>query len=441
MNNPRQIIFAHKWGDEQKYIGLESTDRRYHQFLIGRTGTGKSTVFAKMIEQDIQSGNGFALIDPHGDLSEQVLGFVPKARKKDLVYINPLDLEFPVGLNPLEKTTRENQHLVADNLLSVFRKIWADSWGPRMSYLLHNTLLALLDVPGSTLLSITKMLTDERFRKWIVRQVEDPVVRHYWEVQFPAFPERQIGEITSPVLNKIGAYLTNRRLRNILCQSKNTINFRKVMDENGILIANLSKGLLGEEAANLLGSLIISKIQQTAMARSDIPENDRKDFYLYADEFQNFTTESFADILAEARKYRLNLILANQYLGQLSDNIRDAVLANAGTMIVFRIGVDDAAIMAREFGFDWPVVNLVNLNPYEVFCKIMTGGRVQGPIQAGTLSPSPSPYNEQYIESLKKLSRQKYGRRREKIEHKINASFEKRPDQVSLIKSKGKQQF
>jgi hypothetical protein len=303
------------------------------------------------------------------------------------VYLNPTDLDYPVALNLLSKVSENERHLVAENLLAIFRKIWQDSWGPRMAYLLRNTILALLENANTTLLAIPKMLTDEDFRQRMVKNVTDPFVRHYWETEFAAFPERMRAEVISPVQNKIGAYLTNRPLRNILGQSKATIDFRRIIDQGHILIVNLAKGKLGEEAANLLGSFIVSGLQQAAMARANQPETQRKDFLLYIDEFQNFTTDAFAGALSEIRKYRLSFILANQYLDQLSESIRNSVLANIGTLVLFRLGSDDAETFGKEFGSDWPVANLLNLNPYEIYYKLMNNGVVEKPVQAMTMTP------------------------------------------------------
>ncbi len=418
--------FAHSWGDDKHLIGIAQSDRRYHFLAIGRTGTGKSTLLFSKIVQDLEQGRGLALIDPHGDLAEAVLPYIPRKRQKQLIYLNSSDFEHPIGLNMLESVGENERHLVAANLMSIFRKSWKDSWGPRMAYLLQNALLALLENQGTTLLSMTRLLTDAAYREKIVHNVHDPVVKHYWENEFAAYPDRLRAEVISPVQNKIGAYLTNRPLRNILGQTKSSIKFDHLMNHGGILIANLAKGRIGEDAANLLGSLLVSKIQLAAMGRADIPEERRRDFYLYVDEFHNFTTESFAGILAEARKYRLNLILAHQYLGQLDDSIRDAVMANVGTMVMFRVGPEDAQLLAKEFGPTWPWSDLVNLDPYEVICKMMRNGEVKGPIRAITIAPSkrlPQDNPERYKQELIEASRQRYSRPRDKVERTIAKFF------------------
>jgi len=418
--------FARRSGDaESPDIGIAPSDRRYHFYTIGRTGTGKSTMLANMIIQDLIAGRGLALIDPHGDLAQQVLAFVPPNRKNHLVYFNPADADYPIGLNVLERVEASERPLVAANLMSVFRKSWSDSWGPRMSYLLHNALLALLENPGSTLLGMVRLLSDERFRNTIVGNIEDPVVRHYWKKEFAGFPERLLPEVISPVQNKIGAYLTHRALRNILGQTRSSVNFEHLLNANGIFIANLSKGLIGEDAANLLGSLLVTKFQLAAMARASMPEHERQDFYLYVDEFHNFTTDSFADILAEARKYRLNLILAHQYLGQLSERTRNAVLANVGTMVMFRLGPDDAKILAKEIEPHYAWNDLVNLSPHEVIYKLQRNGKIDRPHQATTLTPLPAPHPDQesWRQHLIVASRRRYARHRESVERKIGRFF------------------
>ena len=424
--NGKLTYFAHEWADENKPIGLAQTDRQFHFLATGRTGTGKSSLLLNKIVQDIRAGRGVGVIDPHGDLAEAVLPFIPPKRQQHLVYLNPTDLDHPVGLNLLARVGHTERHLAVENLMAIFRNIWSDSWGPRMAYLLQNTLGALLESPSNTLLSVTRMLSDDQFRQHIVRRVSDPMVRYYWEKEFAGFPDRLRAEVVSPVQNKVGAYLSNRLLRNILGQSKSTINFKNIIDQGHILIVNLAKGRLGEEAANLLGSFIVSALQQAAMARADVPEALRRDFYLYIDEFHNFTTQAFASGLSEIRKYHLSFILAHQYLGQLSDRVRDAVLANVGTMVFFRLGVTDAQVLAQEFGPEWPVSNLVYLNPYEIHYKILRQGRVEGPYQAITLPPPQSPIEDvgAYTEKLLQESRRRYGRPRELVESRIERFFD-----------------
>lgn len=414
--NDNTIYFAQAWADEGQRIGISQPDRRYHFYAIGRTGTGKSTLLFTKIVQDLNAGNGLALIDPHGDLAQRALSFVPRHRQNDCVYINPADIDYPIGLNVLDNVSSAERHVVAAHLVSIFQKFWKDSWGPRMEHVLRNALLALLETPDTTLLALLRLLTDASYRKRVIANITDPVVRYFWLAEFAGYPDRLLPEIVSPIQNKIGAYFAHEPLRNMLSQKKSTIDFERLVNNQGILIANLAKGRIGEAAANLLGSFLVSKLQFTAMARANIPEEERRDFYLYVDEFQNFTTESFADILAEARKYRLNLILAHQYLGQLSETIRDAVLANVGTMVVFRVGPSDAQILSREFGDAWPASNLLNLDPYHVWYKMTQNNVVSRNHPATSLPPPASlPNADERVRRLIMLSRQRFARPREHV--------------------------
>src|SRR6185369_6743196 len=297
---------------------------------------------------------GLCLIDPHGDIAERILDYIPANRINDTIYFNPADASNPIGFNVLEVTNPETKHLIASGLVGVFKKIWADSWGPRLEYVLRNAILALLDYPGSTLLGVTRILVDKSYRERVVEKVTDPVVRSFWVDEFTKWNDRVLQEVISPIQNKVGQFLSSALIRNIVGQTTSSFDVRKLMDEKKILIMNLSKGRLGEDNSALLGAMMITKIQLAAMGRVDIPEESRADFYLYVDEFQNFATESFANILSEARKYRLNLILAHQYIGQLVTDkkntiVRDAIFGNVGTLICFRMGADDAEFLEKEF--------------------------------------------------------------------------------------------
>src|SRR3989339_1167277 len=294
-------------------FGIKKDDRRRHTYVIGKTGMGKSTLMENMIIQDIRNGEGVALVDPHGDFAEKILDFIPSKRINDVVYLNPSDIEYPIAFNVMESVTQEHKHLIASGLVGVFKKLWADSWGPRLEYVLRNAMLALLDYPGSTLLGVMRILVDKNYRKKVIAKIKDPVVRSFWVEEYSKYPDRFQAEAIAPIQNKVGQFLSTALIRNIVGQVKSTIDLRKIMDEQKILIMNLSKGRIGEDSSALLGAMMITKIQLAAMSRIDIPEEQRKDFYLYVDEFQNFATESFANILSEARKYRLNLIIAHQY--------------------------------------------------------------------------------------------------------------------------------
>lgn len=334
---------------EQRKFGIKTDDRRRHMYIIGKTGMGKTTMLENMIIQDINNGHGVAYIDPHGDTAERLLEHIPPQRINDVVYFNPSDLRYPISFNVLESVDYDQKHLVASGLMAVFTKIWANLWSARMEYILNNTILALLEVPGNSLLGIMRMLVDKTFRKRIVSRVKDPMIKSFWTEEFANYNDRFRQEAIAPIQNKVGQFLSSSIIRNIVGQTKSSIDLRDVMDSGKILIMNLSKGRIGEDASALLGAMMITKLQLAAMSRVDIPEGQRRDFYLYVDEFQNFSTESFASILSEARKYRLNITLAHQYVAQLSDEVRAAVFGNVGTLVSFRIGAEDADELEKEF--------------------------------------------------------------------------------------------
>lgn len=334
-----------------RWLSLSQPDRRRHMYVIGQTGSGKSTLLNNCILQDILSGRGLAFIDPHGDSAELIIDSIPKERVRDVVYLNPSDTGFPLGFNPLRGVPEPLKAAATANLIAAFRSIWRDFWGPRMEHILSNTIAALMDYPnnlGISLLAIPKMLTDERFRRRVLRHVSDPVVLAFWKDEFAAYNDRHRAEIISPILNKIGAFARNPAMRNILGQAQNTFDLTYIMDNRKILVVNLSKGVLGEDMTNLLGSLLVCAVQQEAMKRAQVSEDQREDFHLYIDEFQNFTTDAFDSIVSEARKYRLCLIIAHQYLDQLSDKVRKAILGNVGNLVMFTLGGSDAESLAIE---------------------------------------------------------------------------------------------
>lgn len=334
-----------------RWLSLSQPDRRRHMYVIGQTGSGKSTLLGNCILQDVLAGRGLAFIDPHGDSAELIIDSIPKSRVRDVVYFNPSDTDFPLGFNPLRGVPNHLKAVATANLISAFRSIWRDSWGPRMEHILSNTIAALMEHPetqGISLLAIPKMLTEDRFRRRVLRHVDDPIVSAFWKNEFSAYSNRQRAEVISPILNKIGAFTRNPAMRNILGQSKNTFDLSYIMDNRKILMVNLSKGVLGEDMTNLLGSLLVCAIQQEAMKRASIPENEREDFHLYIDEFQNFTTDAFDSIVSEARKYRLSLIIAHQYLDQLSEKVRKAILGNVGNLVMFTLGGGDAEALSIE---------------------------------------------------------------------------------------------
>ncbi|MBK6795254.1 MAG: type IV secretion system DNA-binding domain-containing protein [Acidobacteria bacterium] len=387
--NPQNDIsfFAEtNFRDEQKAFGIKQADRRYHTYIIGKTGTGKSTLLETLIQQDLLAGRGFALLDPHGDLVRSVLDRIPEERRDDLIYFDVTNSAQPLGFNPLESVSPAWRSLAA-GLLDVFKKMWADSWGPRLEYILRNALLALFDQPKATLADILRMLNDEKFRRSVVESTGNAQVRDFWLKEFQNYPARFQIEAISPIQNKVGAFLSNPVLNRILTQERSAFKLRRIMDEGKILLVNLSKGQLGEDTAGLLGSLLVSRIGLAALSRSNIPESERRDFYLYLDEFHSFTTLSLTTMLSELRKYHVGLILANQYLAQIDEKIRDAILGNAGTIISFRLGLLDAEILAREFYPEISIQDLMNLPNYHIYLKMIIDGQVSHPFSAQTLQP------------------------------------------------------
>ncbi len=393
--------------DIRKKFGIKTDDRRRHIYVVGKTGMGKSVMLENMAIHDIQHGNGLAFLDPHGDAAEELLNFVPASRVNDVVYFDPSDLNFPIAFNVMEQVNAENRHLVASGLMGVFKKIWPDVWSARMEYILNNCILALLEYSGSTLLGVNRMLSDSDYRQKIVEKVNDPIVKAFWIQEFAKYTQKYETEATAAIQNKIGQFTSAPLIRNIIGQEKSSINIRDIMDNQKILILNLSKGKIGEDASRLLGSLWITKLQLAAMSRVDTPEQERKDFFLYIDEFQNFATESFANILSEARKYRLSLILGHQYISQMEEKVRDAVFGNVGTIISFRVGAEDASFLEKEFLPEFNASDLVNLTKYNIYLKLMIDGVASRPFSAKTLPPI-KPSEESQKQKIIKLSREKY---------------------------------
>lgn len=390
-------------------FGIKQDDRRRHMYLIGKTGMGKTTTLENMVISDMVNGHGVGVVDPHGDFAEKMLDFVPKERLKDVVYFDPADISYPIAFNPLEQVQDEFRYLVASGLMGVFKKIWPDVWSPRMEYILNNALLTMLEFPDSNMLGVQRLLSDKDYRKSKVDQLKDPVIKGFWVNEFSRYSQKFETEATAAIQNKIGQFVANPLVRNILGQNKSALNLRQAIDERKILIFNLSKGKIGEDNSALLGSMIITKLQLAAMSRVDIPEPERKDFYLYVDEFQNFATDSFANILSEARKYRLCLILAHQYIRQLvhdlNTKVRDAVFGNVGTLISFRVGAEDAEFLEKEFMPDFEAVDLVNLPKAQVYIKLMIDGVSSKPFSAQGLAPVPTPavsYRDLIIDNTRK---------------------------------------
>jgi len=407
----------------QQTFGIKKADRYQHVYIIGKTGVGKTALLRNMALQDIQNGEGIAIVDPHGEFVEDVLNQVPSYRINDVVYFNPADTEYPIAFNILEVSDPKYKHLVASGLIGVFTKIWSNVWSARMEYILMNAILALLDTPGTTLLGVLRILVDRDYRQRIVNNVQDPVVKSFWVNEYQEWTPAYRNEAIAPIQNKVGQFLNISLIRNIVGQSKSTIDIPKIMDSGKILLINVSKGRIGEDSSALLGSMVITKIQLAAMERVRIPEEKRKDFFLYVDEFQNFITESFANILSEARKYHLNLIIAHQYIGQLvtetTTEVRDAIFGNIGTLISFRIGAADAEFLEKEFFPEFNALDLVNLPNYNIYLKLMIDGVTSRPFSAQTLSPMDIEDKGKNREKIIRASRERYANPRTKVEKEI----------------------
>ena len=406
-----QINFIAKAEFKNRVVtfGIKKPDRRHHIYIIGKTGTGKTWLLANMIISDFKKKEGVAVIDPHGDLCEILLDYIPSHRINDVVYFNPADKEHPLILNPLEVEDPAQKELIASGIVSIFYKLYAHSWGPRMEYILRNTLLSLVEIPNSTLVDVLKVLTNKSFRQKISSQLTDPVLKDFWTEEFEKMPERLQKEAISPILNKVGQFVTSPLIRGIVGKPKSSFNLEKIMNEGKILLANLSLGKLGEDNSALLGAMLITKMQIAAMRRANIPEKERRDFYLYVDEFQNFATTSFIKILSEARKYRLCLTLANQYMAQLDEEVQAAILGNAGTLISFLVGADDGRILEKEFGEKFSENDLVGLSYYQIITKLAIDKLTSNPFFATTLPLSIS--KNQNREKVIKVSRERYGRK------------------------------
>lgn len=402
------------WGGTEPF-GLSRTERRQHLYAIGKTGTGKSTLLQNLIVGDILRGEGVALLDRHGDLSENTLNLIPPSRMDDVVYFNPADTEFPVGLNLLG--TSQSPSLVASGVVEAFKSIWRDSWGPRLEYILHACVSALSECQNVSLLGIQRMLSDKRYRQWVVGQVKDPWVRSFFEREFSAYSPGFLQEAIAPIQNKVGQLFMSPISRNILGQVQSKIDVRFMMDNRRILIANLSKGRLGEDQSNLLGALLVASFSLAAMGRADIPEEERTDFSLYVDEFQNFTSDSFGSILSEARKYRLSLTLSHQYMGQLKKETLDAVLGNVGSILSFRVGEADADVLEKEFGGEYSRASFTELGNYEVCAKLIEGGNYARPFMGKTMPPLGTWYGRK--EAMIRRSREKYSTPRSVVEGKL----------------------
>lgn len=423
--NERRITYfaaTHTRGRREMF-GIRAVDRGKHMYVIGKTGMGKSTMLENMAIQDIQNGEGLAFIDPHGSTAEKLLDFVPRERIKDVLYFAPFDTDYPVGFNVMEDVGYDKRHLVVSGLMGAFRRIWVDAWSARMEYILQNTLLALLEYPDSTLLDVNRMLTNKAFRAAVIERITDPIVKAFWAEEFASYTDSYTREATPAIQNKVGQFVANPLIRNIVGQPRSTFDLRKMMDEKKIFIVNLSKGRMGEANASLLGSLLTVKIYLAAMSRADEPAVRMQKLprcYFYVDEFQSMMNEAFADILSESRKYKLALTLANQYIEQMEENVRNAVFGNVGTLVTFRVGPFDAEVLSTVFEPTFTPEDLVGLGLGQIYLTLMIDGVGSAPFSAETIPPIEPPaisYREDIIHS----SRNQFGRERGEVERTITA--------------------
>ncbi len=405
-------------------FGIRRKDRRQHMYLLGKSGSGKSALLGNMIVQNIWNGEGVCVVDPHGELVESVLSTIPAHRAKDVIYFNPADTDYHIGFNVLQIDDPKYKHLVASGLMGIFTKIWANAWSARMEYILNNAILALADTPGSTLLGIPRLLVDKDYRQVVISNLKDPVIKAFWVHEYETWRDQYRNEAIAPIQNKVGQFLSTSIVRNVVGQAKSTIDMFDMMNSGKIFLVNVSKGRIGEDNSALLGGMLITKLQLAAMERVRIPEDERRDFYLYVDEFQNFVTDSFASILSEARKYRLNLTLAHQYIAQLvtkdSEAVRDAVFGNVGTMIIFRVGAADAEFLEPEFTPEFTIEDIVNLPNYTIYLKLMVDGITSRPFSAKTIPPFKIPADSNVAQEIIQSSRSLYARPREDVEKEIN---------------------
>jgi hypothetical protein len=405
--------------NQNNVFGIKRDDRRRHLYVVGKSGVGKSKLLELLVREDILHGHGVAVLDPHGDLIDAVIRQIPESRVKDVVYFDPSDVDFPLAFNPLEKVAPEYKMRVTIGFIEIFKKLFGANWTPRLEHVLRYITLALLDSPNTTMLSILKMLSDKNYRQKIVAHIDDSVVKNFWVNEFAAWSEKFDNEAIMPVLNKVGQFVSTSLIRNIVGQPENRLDIRKIMDEQKILLVKLSRGLLGEENSNLLGAMLITKIQQAAMSRADIKEEQRKDFYLYIDEFQNFATDTFEQILSEARKYHLAVTLAHQFMGQLSASIRATVFGNVGSIVSFRVGAEDAVVLEKEYTPVFKVRDIINLGVREFYIKMSIDGEMRDAFSGRTMTlefPKVD-YSQQIIE----YSRKMYAKPRAVVEKELAA--------------------
>ena len=404
-------------------VPLLQADRRRHVYVVGMTGTGKTGLLLNLMHADLQAGAGFCFLDPHGDASQHIASLAPADRRADVIYLDPSDPTHTFAYNPLSNVPEAERATTAANIVSAFKNIWANTWGARLEYILGHSIRLLLDARDQTLLGLPRLLVDDDYRHWLVVRCQDPVVRAFWQTEYAAYDTRFRNEAIAPIQNKVGAFLANPFIRSILCQNSSTLKISDVMNKSKVLIVNLSKGNLGTEPAHLLGALLITACSQAAEARRHMPENDRRDFTLYVDEFQNFATESFASILSEARKWRLSLVVANQTISQLPDGLQQSVFGNAGTLVVFRVGAHDAKRLAGELGMNSPAT-LTQTNNYQAWIKLMRGGAPLEPRVIDALAPPPPGAR---LANVVAFAHARHMMSRKPVEERIAASYPKAP--------------
>ena len=418
MQNEITPIGITNWRNNRIPFGIRDKDRLGHIYVVGKTGVGKSTLLANMAISDIQKGKGVAVIDPHGDIAQNLLDYIPKHRIKDVIYFNPADIEYPIAFNPLHAIHPDHHHLVASGMVSTFKKIWSESWGPRLEHMLRFTILALLEYPHATLLDIQPMLTDACTRKTILEYVKNSNTRAFWYNEFDKYTPAFRAEAISPIVNKVGLFASCMPLRNIVGQQTKGFRMSQVLDEKKILIVNLSKGLIGEDACTFIGSMLVTSIQLATMYRAKHEEHTRIPFYLYVDEAHSFISLSFADMLSEARKYGLSLFLAHQYIEQMHEKIRSAIFGNVGTMITFRVGSTDAEVLAKEFQPVFNESDMVNLPKYAMYIKLMIDGATSKPFSANTIAVDTE---KTFLrKDVLHFSQKGYGKNREDVEREIS---------------------
>lgn len=424
----------------EKGFGIRAEDKFRHIYIVGKTGMGKSTLISNLVRSDMHAGSWLAVLDPHGDLIDDCLAHIPSSRINDVVLFDVSDIDFPVWFNVMEIEDDNQKNLVASGVVSIFKKLFGFSWWPRLEYILRNVMLSVLEYPNATLMHVARMLTDKRFKEEVLGSVTDPIVLKFWRDEYDHRSEKQLTEAVSPITNKIGQFLSSSIVRNIFAQPKSKINIRKIMDEWKILLINLSKGKIGEDNATMIGSFLVTKLQIDAMSRADIPYEQRKDFFCYIDEFQNFATESFENILSEARKYRLSLIVANQFTAQIEENIRNAIFGNVWTIVSFGLWYDDATVMSSQFKEMVTANDLLSLPKFKAYTRLMINGVTSDPFSMSTF-PLPKPEIWEEIKAkIKQQSRQRYAVEKKHLEELLKARSAKKFTQSEKVMEKVEQE-